>query len=259
MDTFSRQTGFTLVELMVGLTLALLLTLGIANIYVQTRQTFRSQTALSRMTEDGKYAMASLQRMMFQAGFQNTSSMKSNMSTAFPAGYGMAAGTVIKGNDTSVDIRFLGDPDGNIITCAQDSTGNSDYPLLTTNQQYAYRLSVENSQLKCGRLDNTGSTVSNQQVLADNIVDFNLVYGVDSDNDRLTDTYTDAPTNWANVYSVRACMVVRSRDDKISVSSTGKSYLNCSFPDHAQQSVSNSDGHLYRTFSTTLYLRNKPN
>ncbi|WP_047392613.1 PilW family protein [Chitinibacter sp. ZOR0017] len=254
-----RQSGFTLVELMVGLTLALLLTLGIANIYLQTRQTFRSQTALARMTEDGKYALATLQRMIYQAGFQNTANMTAAAATAFPAGYGMTAGAFIKGTSTSVDLRFLGDTEGNMVTCAQDTSGNADYPALKLNQQYAYRLSFQNNQLSCGTLNSAGTTVTDSQVLADNIIDFKLTYGVDSDGDRLADSYTDSPTNWANVYAVRACMVVRSSDDKITVSSSGKTYLNCDFPNHAQQSVDDSDGHLYRTFSTTLYLRNKTN
>jgi type IV pilus assembly protein PilW len=252
----SIQRGFTIVELMVGLTLALLITLGVANIYLQTRQTFRTQTALTRLAEDGKYAVATLQRMIYQAGYLNTGKMKSSP-TVFTAGHGMSAATVLNGTATSLNVRFWGDPDGNVISCAQDTSGNSDFPALkAADQQYGYTLYVENNQLKCAKLSSTATT-SDAQVLADNVVDFKLSYGVDTDGDRLADTYKNTGIDWSKVYAIRACLVVKSQESNIAVSTSGKSYLNCNFPEHSRQSVADSDGHLYRTFSNTIYLRNK--
>jgi type IV pilus assembly protein PilW len=255
--TLKKIRGFTIVELMVGLTLAMLLTLGIGNIYVETRKTFRAQTALARMVEDGKYAMSTIQRMAYQAGYLNTSKMKSNH-TIFSAGYGMGNGLVLSGDAGSLSVRFFGDADGNVISCAQDASGNSSYPAVTENRQYGYKLYREGNQLICASLSSAGAT-ANPQVLADQIVDFKLIYGVDSDGDRLADTYTAVPANWANVFSIRACLVVKTKENNIANSATGKSYLNCDFPGHQQQTVADNDGHLYRTFSNTIYLRNKVN
>lgn len=55
-----RQQGFSLIELMIAITLGLLLMLGITTLFTNTNNTNRTQDALARMQENGRYAVTRL-------------------------------------------------------------------------------------------------------------------------------------------------------------------------------------------------------
>lgn len=63
-----RTTGFTLVELMIAITLGLLLTAGMIQMFSATRITFNSNEALSRVQENGRFAMELLKRELRPTG-----------------------------------------------------------------------------------------------------------------------------------------------------------------------------------------------
>lgn len=255
-----KENGFTIIELMIGLSLAMILTLAIANIYTQTRQTFRVQSAISNQAEEGKYAISTIQRMIYQAGYINKSNMKSKESDIFLANFGMNGSEVIKGDDQNINLRFMGDPDGKIISCADDSTGNSDYPSLKNlTNIYGYRIHLDGNTLKCSKLSSSGS-ISDSQAIASNVVDFKVTYGIDSDGDKVADNYTNTGSiDWKKVYSIKTCIVTKSNEINLTPNTSGRKYLNCDFPNHGNTSITNDDGRNYRTFSTTVYLRNKVN
>ncbi len=71
----SGQTGFTMVELMVAMALSLVLLAGVGQIFVSSKQTYRSQEANSRLQESGRTATTLLQRDIRPAGFQGCRSM----------------------------------------------------------------------------------------------------------------------------------------------------------------------------------------
>lgn len=60
--------GFSLVELMVAITLGLLLTAGILQLFQGTKVTFRTNDALARVQENGRFALEILKRELRQAG-----------------------------------------------------------------------------------------------------------------------------------------------------------------------------------------------
>jgi type IV pilus assembly protein PilW len=61
--------GFTLVEMMIAIVLALTLLAGLVTIFVTNRQTYRLQDALARNQENGRYALTFLGRDLRMAGF----------------------------------------------------------------------------------------------------------------------------------------------------------------------------------------------
>jgi len=61
--------GFTLVEMMIAIVLALTLLAGLVMIFVTNRQTYRMQDALARNQENGRYALTFLGRDLRMAGF----------------------------------------------------------------------------------------------------------------------------------------------------------------------------------------------
>ena len=64
------QKGFTLTELMVGLTVSLILVAMIAQIYVGARTTYRYQTELAGIQESGRFALDLIAQEAKSAGFQ---------------------------------------------------------------------------------------------------------------------------------------------------------------------------------------------
>lgn len=64
----SRQRGLSLVELMIALALSMILVLAVGEVYVASRQTYRTQDALSRLQENARYAVETMSYDMRMAG-----------------------------------------------------------------------------------------------------------------------------------------------------------------------------------------------
>ena len=66
---FARSRGFSLVELMVALLITLILTAGIAQIFLGSKKSFNIQETLGRMQENGRYAIDSISSDVRRAGY----------------------------------------------------------------------------------------------------------------------------------------------------------------------------------------------
>lgn len=71
--------GFTLVELMISMTLGLLVLAAISTILVNTGKSNREQTAMARMQENGRYALSRISADVRMAGAQYCSSFSSEL------------------------------------------------------------------------------------------------------------------------------------------------------------------------------------
>lgn len=65
-----RQRGMSLVELMVAMTIGLVITVVIANLFLGTKQTYRTQDDLSRMQENLRFAFQIIGRGVRQSGYR---------------------------------------------------------------------------------------------------------------------------------------------------------------------------------------------
>ncbi len=82
------QQGLTLVELMIAMTLGIILTYGITEIYINSKQTYRTQDGLSRMQESARFALDFISRDIRSTGFVgcgNLSDVTANVVTTTPA------------------------------------------------------------------------------------------------------------------------------------------------------------------------------
>lgn len=69
-----RQRGFSLVELMIAMTIGFVVLAGIGYLYVESRQAFRSMDNLSRMQESARYALEIIARDIRMAGYRGCAS-----------------------------------------------------------------------------------------------------------------------------------------------------------------------------------------
>ncbi|MDT8403752.1 PilW family protein [Sulfuriflexus sp.] len=70
MSMSNKQQGFTLIELMIAVTLSLLLLTGVIQIFLSSKQSYRTAESLSRTQENSRYAIDALSRDLRSAGFQ---------------------------------------------------------------------------------------------------------------------------------------------------------------------------------------------
>ncbi len=64
-----KQTGFTLIELMIGLLLSTALIAGIGKVFIDSGNSFRKQKTLSYLVEDGRYSQEVLAKEFRRLGF----------------------------------------------------------------------------------------------------------------------------------------------------------------------------------------------
>ncbi len=71
----AAQSGFGLVEILIALVLGLILSIGMANVFLSSKQAYRTQDALSGIQQNGRYAMEVLTRSIRMAGNQGCSNL----------------------------------------------------------------------------------------------------------------------------------------------------------------------------------------
>lgn len=75
--TRQRQQGMTLIEIMIALLIGVFLLGGVLQIFINSKQTYRMQEGLSRLQENGRFAMEFLSKDIRMAGFIGCSSFSS--------------------------------------------------------------------------------------------------------------------------------------------------------------------------------------
>lgn len=122
--SLKKQQGVTLVEIMVSITISLILLGGVIQIFVNNKQTYRTQEALSRVQENGRFAMDFLAREIRMADFwgcRRTATLVVDHlnPAALPAinpvnpaagGIGGTNNTGLNGSDTLILQGAFGDP-----------------------------------------------------------------------------------------------------------------------------------------------------
>lgn len=264
------QRGFTIVELMVGLTLSLIIAFATASIYLQVKQSFRVQSAQSQLADQGRYALTLFQHMVTQSGYrsvQNTAMAGTTLANAFSTtDTAFATGQTIVEKNSKLYVRFTGESDGNIIRC--DDSTDAHYPALlapTTIFAFALYFDSPTNTFHCGASSGTTITTGTDRVQLTNVVDTSFLYGADTSNpaDMVPDLIgtpsvprvaAAAIPDWTKVYSVQFCIVLRSQEDNLAPGGGHMSYLGCGA---SPTPTTATDFRLYRRFVTTVYLRNR--
>jgi type IV pilus assembly protein PilW len=65
----SRQTGFSMVELMIALVLGVILTSGVISVYITSKKTYSLNNAVGQVQESGRFALSYIEPPVRMAGF----------------------------------------------------------------------------------------------------------------------------------------------------------------------------------------------
>jgi type IV pilus assembly protein PilW len=277
----TKNHGFTLVELMVAIVISLVAVLAATEVYVSTRQTNRLQGMQSRLSEDGRFAVFMLQRFLSQAGFRPAPSIALPGSPDDPI---TVAGDVIA-------LRFV--PDGeNQIACDGSvlplSTVFQAFEIQRSGD--SLRCSPSGSGSTANWIAPAAAGVAGATGNGTEVADFAVLFGVDTNTtpanipadfgcgvatavgkprDCIADTYVRnlselaTPATSDQIKTVRVCLVLRSQAIDGSVVKpngvpTCAEVLAGTADEIGAEVISGSqtDRQLYRTFVTTVLMKN---
>lgn len=241
------QRGLTLVELLVSLVLASLITLAATALYSVTVSSYKTVDAGQELQDSGRFALEVIGQAARMAGYQNYSQRDGSgndnsrrfAATSFPTvrGFNNAAikSSTVNDGDGATDngglnqsdtlaFRFHGaslttdasKPDGSMIDC-QGVAQN--YPLnandVALSLFWVANDSTEEPSLQCiSRGNPTASSLTrNTQPIVKGVETFQVMYGLDTNGDSVPTKWISgqnvAATDWVKVVAVRVGLVIR--------------------------------------------------
>lgn len=227
----NRQRGFTLVEILVALAIGALLTVGFVQIFSGSKKTYLVQDNLSRLQENGRFAMDFLSQDIRMAGFRQNATPANPFTDDAIRGF-EGSGSFNSNIGDAIEIRY--EADRNCVGNDPNTVGAKDG--IARNVFF-----IKDGELKCR---GNGQT----EPLVEGMEDMQILYGEDTtptDDDYTANRYLPAgAVDMDNVVSVRITLSVRTLDDHLALQdSTNPS--------------GGTDRRLRQTFTKTISLRNR--
>ncbi|MGV3742722.1 MAG: PilW family protein [Burkholderiaceae bacterium] len=308
-----RASGLTLIELMISLTLGLLVVMSASLLLLTSKNSYQVQDESSRLQETGRYALELIALSAHQAGYENweaeTGAMV-NDPTASASMQGLDAHTLKSGDEgitnaipSSVNgsdvlaLRFIGSgtgtvADGTVLNCAGFAV-----PMPVDFERdrgwsifYVGMDASDEPELRCKY---RGKSAWNSEAVARGVESFQVLYGVDTDMDRVPNRFMSAQevdaldhglvleghnavermldrnrkTAWKRITAIQVALLVRSAPGVRSGERSqrfdlfGESYASYSGLDRGT-SISEADlprkelGRMRKAFRSIIYLRN---
>jgi len=206
-----RVRGYSLIELMIAIAVALFLLAGILLIEEGTHQTSLNQTGLAQLQDEERVAMTILSNVVQLAGYYPTPAAvfpKNELELLLPAVGALQAGQGIYGQKDAngnevLTVRFLTNSGDGLLNCL----GNPNTTGASSEYDNVFAVDNVNHQLTCAV--NGGPAVA----LINNVQSVTVLYGVNSttttrfDNSGAADVYLTAnqltSDFWTNIYSVK--------------------------------------------------------
>jgi len=201
-----RQGGTSLIEILVGMVIALFMLSALLMVFLNMRQSYTDQDSLAQLQDNERLALTVFTDIVQLAGYFPSPLTSTELSSlpalnasyaTLAAGQSIAGTTGAAGASDTLTVRFVtGNGDGTINCQGQTNTSGA-------NASYVNVFAVNASQqLTCA------VSGGSPAVLASGVTAFNVLYGTDTDNDGNVDQYLTATavTNgsyWAQVSTVR--------------------------------------------------------
>jgi type IV pilus assembly protein PilW len=206
---FRALRGFTMIELLIALTIGIFLTGALLTIVQMNRTVFGNQSLLSQLQDNERLAMSMMSDVVQSAGYFPNPTLYT-AGNVFPASGSFGSQQWITGTygggaapGDSLTVRYMtASGDGNLTCSGQPNTSGGN--VLYVSQFQVVQVNATTSQLVC----TVGGTA---YALATGITNMTVLYGVQTNAaapGRNVDSYMNAAqvTNWSNVISVLVTM-----------------------------------------------------
>lgn len=273
-----RQSGFSLIELMISLVLGLIITGGVIQIMMSSRVTNGVNQAVSQVQESGRFIMTRLSRELYEVGRYDTIATRIDTSVdilteaAFIQNRPVAlAGDFIASNTLGSVQATAGGDDQLVVNLldARDCAGAKHGYANDAEFHVVNHYQVVNSQLRCTGYDGRilrgvkgGGVSASSITLMDNVISFQVQYGISEAaevSDGLAVRYVTADElalargNKQQVVAIRLGILLRSDDSQVNQMAEHKlAVLN-------EDAITTDKNHYYQIFNQTLALRNMKN
>lgn len=218
-----RQRGYTLIEIMIALLVALFLLAGLGTLVAGTRRTGSNQMSLAQLQDEQRLAMSILNDVVQKAGYFNTNSYYTATdawpaATTVPAsGAALAVGQILTGtHNTSISVpdtlavRYSTSGTDGIINCA----GGTSTTAATYINYFFVNTATTPNQLQCSSDGQTGDAVS----LVNDVVNMQIWYGLSTgggssanvDTYMTADQVTALTNGWFQVTSLRVTLTFKN-------------------------------------------------
>ena len=218
-----RSRGFTLVELLVALTLGLMLVLGVSQVAISSRTTHASQQAAMLLQDDARFALGKMIQDIRQAGMFGclASAHIEQAPPAFELPISWSAGTDSKSLTlvTTSTGEGSGRPDWTVLSdctgTAQAYTGFSPAPGPGPGQiRFAIRQITYT--FEAGQLKVSTPAAPAKAVLVDNVQAFDISFGIAANAvSAQVVRYDASPADVALIRSVRVLMTLQDPSGRV--------------------------------------------
>ncbi len=314
------QSGLTLVELMISIVLGMLVVLAATALLVSSKSTYITQDDGAQMQDTGRFALENINRSVRQASFENWDKdtqdapivaipeMAANLagldarslkSDATTPGIDSPLTTTENGSDV-LAVRFFGvskpgltTPDDSIVDCAGNGV-SAPSSMDTADEDRGWSIyyvasdSTGVPELRCKyRSDGTGTW--GYGAIARGVESFQVLYGVDTDGDRIANQFLTATqikaldaalglsgaalnkkTYWKKVTAIKVALLLRGSQVRQAdaVNTTyhlfGEAYSDANASNDTGTKIGESSlpattrNRTRKVYSATIQVRNQP-
>jgi type IV pilus assembly protein PilW len=251
-----KQSGMTLIELVISMLLSLFLIAGMSQIFMQSQKNFALERHLADMTEDAVFALDLLSKNLSLAGYSSDGKMDLFKADTAVIGSKMNFNQdeYIRGLDDELIYRFKisDDKDLNNSLCTSSLKYNQNDIL--TIYIYENKDSDGIPVFYCKVKQQSEKDAFNAKPLISQVEKLEFRYGVQNKNDVNNpddDTFYYAKAadinDWKNIIAVKVFLVMRSADNNLTNAKMKYTIENTSY--------TANDNRLYHVFSKTIYLQ----
>ncbi|MBU1284210.1 MAG: PilW family protein [Gammaproteobacteria bacterium] len=258
-----HESGFTLIELLVAMVIGLILLLGVSQVFLSSRQTFATNDSMTKLQENGRFALDFIASTARQAGYLSPGSPADRPFPIEPINCSRGSACSSNGATPLGDrVSFSAEPalmiDGNLRDCAGQSVPAD---KIITNSYFIIPATMGNPQpsLGCSSYSgNNGQPVTVNQRLIDGIESLQVLYGIASNESPLSvGSFISADSvelqnRWADVVAVRIAVLANSIDPVTPTPPQRGYYL----LDAAPIIPAADDRRAKQIFTTTIQLKN---
>jgi type IV pilus assembly protein PilW len=250
-----KQSGMTLIELLISMLLSLFLISGMSQIFMQSQKNFALERNLSDMTEDAVFVLDLLSKNLSLAGYSSDGKMDLFQATSemFGSKIRFNQNEYLQGLDNELIYRFkiTNEKDLNNSLCTSSLTYNKN-DILTI---YIYEdKDGDGVPVFYCKVKQSEKDPFNAKPLISQVEKLEFRYGVQNKNDvnNLSDDtfyYAKAAdiNDWKSVFAVKVFLVMRSADNNLTSAKMKYTIENTSY--------TANDNRLYHVFSKTIYLQ----
>lgn len=245
--TLKRERGFSLLELMIAVTIGLVLTITVAQLFIGSRRTYATTDDVSRMQENIRFTYQVLTRTIHLAGYKSSPNIKTEdvFTAAEPILLAVDGGAGIASD--SFTVRYEGSSDG--------PGGIADNTVLDCRgNAIPAGLKAVNTFTIAAGLNTRPALFCNGVELVPDVQNMQVLYGLDTDLDMVADSYVVGSPGLPviNVRSMRVALLFETPNMRAAVT-----------PDTQVHTLNGvvlpafNDTYIRRAVTMTINLRNR--